>query len=209
MSDENDPLIHEQQRILSLDSNPPGWLLDVYSSETDAGLVISRLDIRVDPNMDTPTTGITSTIINNIRLPEIRSQIVERVELAASRFADAISKMDADDPAYELVARAHDQAERMREAAAPDLTRRTTLKRRQEWAEQAEEALAAGRQARAENCGIGRVLEQKWDREPEGVKTRLRRLKKRGYIIGRGRNVSPGPTLQERRRYLDSETKEI
>ncbi len=208
MSDENDPIIREQQPILSLDSNPPGWLLDVYSSETDAGLVISRLDIRVNPNVDTPITGITSTIINNIRIPEIRSQIVERVELAANRFADAMSKMDTDDPAYELVAKAHAQAERMREAAAPDLTRRTTLKKRQKWAEQAEEALAAGLQARTENCGSGRVLDEKWDMESEGVKTRLRRLKKRGYIIGRGRNVSPGPTLQERRRYSDSESKE-
>jgi hypothetical protein len=180
----------------------------VYASETDAGLVITRLDIRVNPNVDTPTTGITSTIINNIRLPEIRSQIVERIELAESRFAAAISQMDTDNPAYELVARAHAQAKRAGSGAAPELTRRTTLRKRQEWAEQAEDVLAAGREARAESRGIGGVLEEKWNRGPEGVKTRLRRLKKRGYIIGRGRNASSGSTLQEWREHADSKSEE-
>lgn len=194
MSDLSDPRLREHYPILELQSTPPGWLIDVYHSATDAGVVITRLDIRQDPTAGTPRVGITATVLSNISLPEIRTQVIERLHLADQRLDEWRSATDPSDPTYELLARAATLAKQDAHNARDD-TRRMPVGRQRAWADQAKEALEAAKQARHDNTDLSRILEDQWGLYPDGVKSRLRRLKERDYIRGRGRNLTKGKAL--------------
>jgi hypothetical protein len=198
MSDQTDPGFDESFPALSLVSvKPPGWLVHVYASMADAGVVVTRLDIRQDPSAGTPLAGITATVLSNLSLPDIRAQIIERIKNDALRLSEALAEIDEDDPAYNLLARATERATREAEMTSHDQTRRIPLSRQREWAEQAKTVLTAAQRARDEKSDLARVLEDEWQMNPEGIKSRLRRLKERKYIRGRGKNLVTGRHLDE------------
>jgi len=194
MSEQFDPIADSDFPILEKGSTPPGWRIDVYASISDAGVVITRLDIRTDPKVN-PRNGVTATVLDSIKLPAFRTEISEKLHDTGDALQAA-----ADDPSTGQALRhlLSEKAQRVTEEATGaenSSVRRTSLKKLRLWPTQAEEALAAARQAREQRVGLSAVLENEWNMDREGVRSRLRRLRERRYIEGKGRSIQPGPAL--------------
>ena len=194
MSEQSDPVAAEDFPILRKYSTPPGWIIEVYASSTAAGVVITRLDIRTDPKVN-PPNGVTATVLDSLKLPAFRAEISEKLY----NTADALQAA-ADDPGTSRALRQiiSEKATRVSDEATRGKTpsgRRTSLKKHRLWAAQAEEALTAASQAREQGMGLSSILEKEGNMEREGVRSRLRRLRERRYIEGKGRSIQPGPAL--------------
>ncbi len=190
---------------ITLHSTPPGWRYTAYPSITDAGITVSKLVIEEDPSIGKTVHGITETVLRSIRIPDIRSEVVESVERRRTKLEEALATMSPDDPAYGKIERWADEAVRASERGAPQRKRRVSLKKQREWADQAEQAVSAARKAREQNSSIYPILEEQWcsgheASDHELVKSRLRRLRERGYTLGAGKGTVAGPLLRVWRR---------
>jgi hypothetical protein len=195
-------------------SEPPGWLYTAYPSISGAGVNISKLMIQVDPSIGASALGITETVLRSISVPAIRSEVIESVERTRMEFEEAFAMISSDDPSYAKVEEWNDQAVRVTEYANTQRKRRVSLKKQREWAEQAKQAVAAARRARQRNSSLYAILEEEWCSgnhevsDHELVKSRLRRLRGREYILGNGRDIVAGPLLRAWRRLSTNSEKE-
>ena len=194
MPDIIEPPTTSEGPILQKDSTPPGWLIDIYASVTDAGVVITRLDIKTDPSVD-PLNGVTATVLDSIKLPAFRAEISDLLQAHADDYDAALDDVGVGSSIHRLLTA---KAEKVRAqaalAAAPE-KRRSSIKKHRTWADQAEQALTAATQANDQGVGLNRVLQERWVMKPEGVRSRIRRLRERKYIEGQGRSIQPGPAL--------------
>lgn len=207
MSDVSDPRLRDEDHAWIVHSEPPGWLIKVYASITEAGVVITRLDIRSDPQVDT-RMGITATVLESIKLPALRSDIANQIERAATDTAAAMKEVGPDSPVFELLNQMHQQAASDAKAATEAAPTRTALRKQHTWVHQAEEVLAAADRARDGGTELSQILGESWLMDREGVKSRVRRLKERNYIGGRGNSLVPGKALITWRDRQKDESKE-
>jgi hypothetical protein len=194
MSNVSTPQNEDEFLVLKKQSTPPGWWVHVYAAISETGVAITRLDIRTDLTADA-TSGITATTLGSIKLPELRREVVELLQRLARQSEIALAEVDTDSPVFRLVEQFKQQTARRAEMASRTIQRRTSLKKQTVWANQAEQALNATAQARQERKALNVLLETIWNLYPEGVKSRIRNLKKRTYIRGRGRNIVAGDAL--------------
>lgn len=194
MPDESDPRPRVEDLPWIYHSEPPGWLINAYATIADAGVVITRLDIRPDPQVDTPL-GITATLLDSIKLPALRSDIASQIERAATDTAAAIAEVGSESPVFELLNRMYEKATGETKAARDAEPKRAALRKQRTWVAQAEEVLEAADAARDSGTELNQILSVLWLMEPEGVKSRVRRLKERNYIAGRGNSLVPGTAL--------------
>jgi hypothetical protein len=203
MSDQSDRV--DDAPILRKGSTPPGWLIDVYAAITDAGVVITRLDIRTDPAVD-PTNGVTATVLASIKLPAFRAEISNRLDELSTRWGSARDEPEPNTPGLRLLAQRASMVEEQAITATATGGRRTSLKKQREWARQAKQALVAAHQAREEKTSLSSILEEMWDQNREAVRSRTRRLRERKYIKGTGRSIQAGPALELwRQRQIDAQ----
>jgi len=193
MSELHDPL--DDAPILRKGSTPPGWLIYVYAAITDAGVVITRLDIRTDPAVD-PTNGVTATVLASIKLPAFRAEISALLDRLNEGRESVGDEPEPNTPGLRLLAQRAIMVEEQATTASATSGRRTSLKKQHDWTEQAERALAAAHQAREEKASLRSILEEMWDMDREAVRSRTRRLRERKYIQGKGRSIQPGPALE-------------
>lgn len=190
---------------ITMHSQPPGWRFTAYPSISDAGITVSKLVIEVDPSIGMTALGITETVLRNISIPIIRSEVIGSVERRRTELEEALATMSRDDSSYAKVKEWADQALQVSERATPQRKRRVSLKKQRQWAEQAEQAVSAAKKARQQNSSIYAILEEKWcsgheASDHELVKSRLRRLGKREYTLGTGKKIAAGPRLRAWRR---------
>jgi hypothetical protein len=205
MSDQSDPVAAEDFPILRKYSTPPGWIIDVYAAITDAGVVITRLDIRTDPAVE-PINGVTATVLDNVKLPAFRAEISALLDKLNKGRESVGDEPEPNTPGLRLLAQRASMVEKQAAAENSISPRRTSLKKQRDWTGQAEQALAAAHEAIEEKASLSSILEEMWDMDREGVRSRLRRLRERNYIKGTGRSIQAGPALELwRQRQIDSQ----
>ena len=84
----------------------------------------------------------------------------------------------------------------------------TALRKQHTWAHQADQVLAAADLARDRGAELSQILGKLWLMDREGVKSRVRRLKERNYIGGRGNSLVPGKALTTWRDRQEDESEE-
>ncbi len=197
----------ENEYILRKGSNPPGWLIDIYASINDAGVVITRVDIRNDPEID-PLNGVTGTVFKSIKLPAFRAEVSDMIRRYAADYDAASIDPNLDPSLRRLLSKKADSLKAQAAQTTEPETRRTQVKKQRTWANQAQEAVAAAARATQQGVGLSHVLEELWLMSPDGVRSRIRRLRERKYIQGHGRSIQPGPALDAWRARQEEHNKE-